>query len=79
MTSKRDFDAEIRDTSGRKYAYGFDLDVMHPYMIRSFEPFFVPGNLLELGSFKGAFTTRLLSHFEDITCVEASGARQADG
>jgi 2-polyprenyl-3-methyl-5-hydroxy-6-metoxy-1,4-benzoquinol methylase len=48
--------------------------VMHPYMIRSFEPFFNKGSLLELGSFKGDFTKRLLSHFDDVTCAEASDA-----
>jgi 2-polyprenyl-3-methyl-5-hydroxy-6-metoxy-1,4-benzoquinol methylase len=42
-------------------------------MIQSFEPFFQPGNCLELGSFKGDFTRRLLPYFDDITCVEASG------
>ncbi|WP_233281675.1 class I SAM-dependent methyltransferase [Pseudomonas tructae] len=64
-------DSDIKD-SGRKYAYSFDYDVMHPYMIRSFQPFFRPGSLLELGSFKGEFTRRFLEHFDDITCVEAS-------
>jgi 2-polyprenyl-3-methyl-5-hydroxy-6-metoxy-1,4-benzoquinol methylase len=42
-------------------------------MVRSFEPFFREGSLLELGSFKGDFTQRLLPHFEDVTCVEAAG------
>lgn len=74
MESQRDYDNEMRDTADRKYAYSFDFDVMHPYMIRSFEPFFRPGSLLELGSFKGDFTNRLLHHFDDITCVEASDA-----
>src|SRR4051812_38346908 len=73
MTAERDYDTEIRDTSDHKYVYGFDFDVMHPLMIRSFEPFFRPGNVLELGSFKGDFTDRLLPHFSDVTCVEASG------
>lgn len=41
-------------------------------MIRSFQPFFRPGNLLELGSYRGDFTRRLLQHFDAITCVEAS-------
>lgn len=72
MENQRDYDSEIHDTADRKYAYSFDFDVMHPYMIRSFEPFFRQGNLLELGSFKGDFTNRLLHHFDDITCVEAS-------
>jgi 2-polyprenyl-3-methyl-5-hydroxy-6-metoxy-1,4-benzoquinol methylase len=68
----RDYDREILDTIDRRYAYGFDFDVMHPYMIRSFLPFFRPGRMLELGSFKGDFTRRLLAHFVDVTCVEAS-------
>jgi 2-polyprenyl-3-methyl-5-hydroxy-6-metoxy-1,4-benzoquinol methylase len=41
-------------------------------MLRSFLPFFRRGNCLELGSFKGGFTRRLLPHFDDLTCVEAS-------
>ena len=68
----RDFNAELKDTPSHKYAYGFDLDVMHPMMIRSFLPFFRPGNCLELGSFHGSFSKRLLEHFDDLTCVEAS-------
>lgn len=72
MNQQRDFNAETLDTADRKYAYNFDFDVMHPYMIRSFEPFFRAGSLLELGSFKGDFTRRFLNHFDDITCVEAS-------
>jgi SAM-dependent methyltransferase len=72
MAEKRDYNVEIVDTADRKYAYNFDFDVMHPYMIQSFHPFFNKGNLLELGSFKGDFTKRLLDHFTDITCVEAS-------
>lgn len=77
MKNQRDFNREFTDSdtkeSGRKYAYSFDYDVMHPYMIRSFEPFFRAGSLLELGSFKGEFTRRFHDHFDDITCVEASG------
>ena len=45
---------------------------MHAYMFRSFEPFFRPGSLLELGSFKGDLTKRFSERFVDITCVEAS-------
>jgi 2-polyprenyl-3-methyl-5-hydroxy-6-metoxy-1,4-benzoquinol methylase len=72
MSGKRDYDREIKDSPDRKYAYDFDFDVMHGYMIRSFEPFFVKGGVLELGSFKGDFTARLSKYFDDITCVEAS-------
>ena len=73
MSAQRNYDVEIRDTADHQYAYGFDFDVMHPFMIRSFEPFFKPGSLLELGSFKGDFTRRFVPYFDDVTCVEASG------
>lgn len=73
MSTPRDYDREIRDTADHRYAYGFDFDVMHPFMLRSFEPFLRPGSMLELGSFKGDFTRRLLERCSDLTCVEASG------
>ncbi|MFN0063707.1 MAG: class I SAM-dependent methyltransferase [Myxococcaceae bacterium] len=72
MSAERDYNREIQDTADHKYAYDFDIDIMHPLMVRSFEPFFRSGNVLELGSFQGAFTRRLLGHFSDVTCVEAS-------
>src|SRR4051812_13724409 len=79
MISKRDFNEEFDDSVGRKYAYNFDYDVMQPFMIKAFTPFFKGGNLLELGSFKGKFTKLYLPYFDDITCVEASdvAAREA--
>jgi hypothetical protein len=55
-TTKRDYNKELKDTADRNYAYAFDFDVMHPFQLRSFEPFFRAGNLLELGSYKGVFT-----------------------
>ena len=70
--TKRNYNKELLDTADHKYAYNFDFDVMHHYMMESFIPFFVEGSVLELGSFKGDFTKRLLPHFKDITCVEAS-------
>lgn len=72
MKKGRDYNTEINDAMGHKYAYGFDFDVIHPFMIRSFEPFFQKGSMLELGSFRGDFTERLLAQFQDVTCVEAS-------
>lgn len=72
MSKMRDYNKEMKDTEDHPYAYNFDFDVMHPFMIRTFEPFFLRGSLLELGSFKGDFTKRLLPYFQDITCVEAS-------
>lgn len=74
----RDFNKEIIDNSGRNYFYGFDYDVMHPYMIQSFEPFLRSGNLLELGSFTGELTKRLLPYSNDITCVEASDVAMSE-
>jgi 2-polyprenyl-3-methyl-5-hydroxy-6-metoxy-1,4-benzoquinol methylase len=68
----RDFNSEFQDNGGRKYTYGFDLDVMQPYMIKSFLPFFKDGNFLEMGSFQGNFTNKFLPYFKDITCIEAS-------
>ena len=70
--SNRDYNREGKDTADRKYAYSFDFDVMHPLILKSFQPFFRYGNVLELGSFKGDFTKRLRQTFDDITCVEAS-------
>jgi len=80
----RNFNEELKDTAERSYSYNFDFDIMHPYMLESFKPFFRPGNMLELGCFRGAFTCRLHAHYPDLTCVEASGeaiaeARQALG
>lgn len=72
MKSTRDYNKELNDTSDHKYAYNFDFDVMHRFMIQAFEPFLIKGNCLELGSFKGDFTKRLNQYFNDITCVEAS-------
>jgi 2-polyprenyl-3-methyl-5-hydroxy-6-metoxy-1,4-benzoquinol methylase len=69
---KRDYNKELKDTQDHKYVYSFDYDVMHPFMIKSFKPFFKDGNFLELGSHKGIFTKLFLSHFNDITCVEVS-------
>jgi 2-polyprenyl-3-methyl-5-hydroxy-6-metoxy-1,4-benzoquinol methylase len=76
----RDYNQELKDTTEHKYAYGFDLDVMHGFMMKSFSPFFVDAaidaivdaNILELGSFEGAFTKRLVGFTHNITCVEAS-------
>jgi 2-polyprenyl-3-methyl-5-hydroxy-6-metoxy-1,4-benzoquinol methylase len=72
MSNVRDYNKELGDTKDRNYAYAFDFDVMHPFQLRSFEPFFRKGNLLELGSYKGIFTKKFLPYFDDITCVEAS-------
>jgi SAM-dependent methyltransferase len=72
MSASRNYNRETVDSIDAKYGYSFDYDVMHPFMINSFEPFFKKGSLLELGSFKGDFTKRFLPYFDDLTCVEAS-------
>ena len=72
MSTTRNYNSELKDTADHRYAYNFDFDVMHKFIIRAFEPFYKNGNCLELGSFKGDFTRRLTSKFSDITCVEAS-------
>lgn len=75
MTTGRNYNDELDDSENsenEKYAYNFDFDVLHPLMIKSFEPFLNKGSLLELGSYKGNLTNRFLPYFEDVTCVEAS-------
>jgi SAM-dependent methyltransferase len=77
MATSRNYNDEFKDlanSANEKYVYSFDFDVMHPFMVRSFEPFFRPGTCLELGSHKGDFTQRLVPYFDAsaITCVEAS-------
>jgi 2-polyprenyl-3-methyl-5-hydroxy-6-metoxy-1,4-benzoquinol methylase len=66
----RDYNKEIIDNE-RKYVYNFD-EMMHTYMVESFKPFFVNGTALELGSYVGLFTEKLIPFFHNITCIEAS-------
>lgn len=68
----RNYDKELVDNKERKYFYGFDYDVMHPLMLRSFDPFIRGNSLLELGSHYGGFTKLLENRGQKITCVEAS-------
>jgi len=72
LRTERNYNEEFKDTKDHEYAYNFDFDVMHRLMIKSFKPFLKTGNCLELGSFKGDFTKRLIPFFDDLTCVEAS-------
>ena len=69
---KRNYDEESKNNKDRKYAYNFDYDIMHPYMLKSFEPFIKEGTALELGCFRGAFTERIVERFHEITCGEVS-------
>jgi 2-polyprenyl-3-methyl-5-hydroxy-6-metoxy-1,4-benzoquinol methylase len=72
MKNKRNFNNEFKDLGKKKYAHSFDFDVMHDFMIRSFQKNLVTGNILELGSFKGNFSSKLLPLTDSLTCVEAS-------
>ena len=72
MKNIRNYNNEFKDLGEKKYAHNFDFDVMHGFMIRSFQNFFVSGNMLELGSFKGNFSSKLLPLTDSLTCVEAS-------
>ena len=72
LTMERNYNNEILDTEDHKYVYNFDFDVMHNYMIKSFVPFFKNDNVLELGSFKGDFTEKIIPFFKNVTCIEGS-------
>lgn len=72
MKKARNYNKESNDTRDHKYAYDFDLSVMHPFMCRAIQTFYRKGSILELGSFNGDFTRLLLPFCDDITCVEAS-------
>ncbi|HCA59071.1 MAG TPA: class I SAM-dependent methyltransferase [Blastocatellia bacterium] len=73
MIGMRDYNKELHDTADHKYAYDFDLDVMHKYMVRSFEPFISRSDrALEMGSYHGAFTNRLVKMFDDLSAIEAA-------
>ena len=71
----RDYNLELSDgenSSSEKYSYNFDLNVMHPLMMRKLIEHRSSGKVLEIGSYYGAFTERILEHFTDLTCVEVS-------
>ena len=49
---ERDYNSEKENNQDRLYFYGFDVDVMHPFIFESFAPHFNQGEVLELGSFE---------------------------
>ena len=67
----RDYNREHQDTRERKYEYDFDR-LLRGYMRRSFAPFHRPGKALELGCYKGEFTSLLAESFADLTVVEGA-------
>jgi 2-polyprenyl-3-methyl-5-hydroxy-6-metoxy-1,4-benzoquinol methylase len=70
MTKRRDFNQEYQDNE-RKYAYDFD-SVLRRYMLRTLDPFLVPGKALEMGCFMGEVTEMLAQRYDDLTVIEAS-------
>ncbi len=72
----RNYDDEFADSDnepfGRKYSYDFDVETMHKFMLQASDPFVTGDDVLELGSYKGDFTLRLLERYETVTCIEAS-------
>lgn len=77
----RNYNEEFADSddepAGRKYSYDFDFDVMHRFMLRASDPFIHSDDVLELGSYKGDFTLKLLEKYRQVTCVEASSSAVA--
>jgi len=67
----RNYNAEAKDHPEHRYAYEFDY-LMHEYMLKTFTPFFVADNVLELGCFEGNFTKLLQRRFANVEVVEAS-------
>ena len=75
MVAGRNYNAELDDlnnSENEKYAYSFDFDVLHPYMIKSFEPFFNKGSLLELGSYQGQLHHKIPARISTMSHVSKS-------
>lgn len=71
MEASRNLDTEYQDTDTRRYAYDFDYR-MHEYMLRTFAPLLPRGRALEMGCYKGEFTKKLVTHFDDVTVIEGA-------
>ena len=56
-TDTRDYNTEYKD-GARKYAYEFD-SLLRQYMMRSLDPFLLPGKALEMGCYLGDVTEML--------------------
>jgi 2-polyprenyl-3-methyl-5-hydroxy-6-metoxy-1,4-benzoquinol methylase len=70
-SNKRDYNLESKDVAEHQYAYDFD-NILRPYLIRSFRPFFTEGKALEMGCYKGFCTELFLKDFKDLTVIEGS-------
>ena len=70
MTTARDYNQEYKDSS-RKYAYDFDR-VLRRYVMRTLDPFLLPGKALEMGCYTGDVTELIAERYADLTVIEAS-------
>jgi len=70
MTERR-FEQEHQNSAARKYAYDFDY-VLRRYMLRTFSRFMRPGATLEMGCYKGEFTSLLVDAGAKVTVIEAA-------
>ena len=68
MQNTRDYNAEKEDALGHAYSDDFD-DILRPYMMQTFRPFFRPGKVLEMGCYHGFFTSLIQKEFDDITTL----------
>ena len=68
----RDYNQELLNTSDHQYRFDFDVNVMHPYMVRAIKIFLKEGKTLEMGSYKGYFSRLLKKTVGDLECIEAS-------
>lgn len=66
----RDYNEEFRD-GARKYAYDFD-GVLRRYLMRTLDPFMIPGKALEMGCYLGDVTEMIAERYADLTVIEAS-------
>ena len=70
--SKRNLNKEYQDNINRKYSYEFDY-LMHKWIIKELKPHFYGNkNCLELGCYKGHFTSLLSKYFDSVVAVEGS-------
>lgn len=67
----RDYNHEFQD-GVRKYAYDFD-STLRRYLMRTLDPFLLPGKALEMGCYLGDVTEMIAERYADLTVIEASG------
>ena len=71
VSKTRNLNKEYQDTGDREYSYAFDY-VLRDYMMQTLAPFLEGGRTVELGCYKGEFTKKLSSYFDDIKVIEGA-------